>query len=80
MGRSEEARCRVNAAQIIIEIEWLECLFRLPDNRSPEMPYSTAANQGHHERYPDVSGFRLPRLEWLEQLFMLADNRSRLPL
>lgn len=46
MGRSEEARCRVDVEQINIEIEWLECLFRLPDNTSPEMSYSTAANQG----------------------------------
>ena len=64
----------MNAEQIISEIEWLEQLFSLPDDRSQISEWK-AASQTHHEKCTKVSGFRLPRLEWLEQLFMLPDNR-----
>jgi hypothetical protein len=69
----------MNAEQIISEIEWLEQLFSLSDDRSQISEWK-AARQTHYEKCTKVSGFRLPRLEWLEQLFMLLDNRLGLPI
>jgi hypothetical protein len=70
----------VNAEKIIAEIEWLERLFRPPDERSPEMPDSTVENQEHDGKNASDPWFRLPRVEWLEQLFRLPDDRPLLSL
>ncbi len=51
----------MNAERIIAEIELLENLFRLPDQRPPQMPDSKTANQKYDETYTDDPRFRLWR-------------------
>jgi hypothetical protein len=61
--------------QTIAEIEWLELLLTLPDNRLFQMADWKSANQRHIEAYANDPWFRLPRQQWLEDLFRLPDNR-----
>jgi hypothetical protein len=65
----------VNAEQIIYEIEWLEKLFRLPDNRMPQTSGWLVENQNPDKANLTPAWPRLPRPEWLEDLFRLLDNR-----
>jgi hypothetical protein len=53
----------VNAEQIIAEIEWLEHLFSLSDNRTALTCDSRAANR------------KIAAIERLEKLFRLPDKR-----
>lgn len=53
----------MNAEQIIAEIEWLEHLFSLPDNRTLVISGWRAANR------------QIAAIERLEKLFRLPDKR-----
>ena len=53
----------MNAEQIIAEIEWLEHLFSLPDNRTVVISDSRAVNR------------KIAAIERLEKLFRLPDER-----
>jgi hypothetical protein len=69
----------MSTEQIIAEIEWLERLFRLPDNRTFHIVYCAIKKQrdnrtGISELFP-----RLPRQEWLEELLKLPDDRPLRP-
>jgi hypothetical protein len=57
----------MNAEKIIAEIEWLEQLFCLPDNRRLPVSDWIAANR------------RLAAIERLEKLFRLPDERPLQP-
>lgn len=47
--------------KIIDDIEWLEELFRLPDNRLPQVPDSKLENQKDSETFIKNPWFRPPR-------------------
>jgi len=72
MGRSTEVRLRMNAEQIIAEIEWLEHLLELSDARP-----CNVKEEKHKgcEAYTNNPCLQLPTQEWLEHLSKLPDNR-----
>jgi hypothetical protein len=65
----------VNAEQIIYEIEWLEQIFRLPDNRMPQTSGWPVEHQNSDKANLNPAWPQLPRPEWLEDLFKLVDHR-----
>lgn len=69
----------MNTEQIIAEIEWLEHLFSLPDNRPRPIAERKVEKQRDNEARTFDLRLRLPRLEWLEHLFSLPDNRPISP-
>jgi hypothetical protein len=66
----------MSAEQIIAEIEWLEHLFGLSDERLVQVVDLKAEKQADNETYINEPWPRLPRQEWLEQLYVLPDNRA----
>jgi hypothetical protein len=65
----------VSAEQIISEIEWIEHLFRLLDNRTPQTSGCPVENQQAVKANLNPAWPRLPRQEWLDHLFRLHDHR-----
>jgi hypothetical protein len=65
----------MNAEKIIAEIEWLELLFRLPDDRPLQNADWKVEEQKDNQPSINDPWPRLPRQEWLEQLFRLPDKR-----
>jgi hypothetical protein len=55
----------MDAGMIIAGIEWLELLFRLPDNRPLPMADWKAASQKHDETYADDPCFRLWKPDYI---------------
>ena len=49
----------MNLERIIAEIEWLERLFSLPDNRPLQLSDLYVVNQRHDEMYANNPWFRL---------------------
>jgi hypothetical protein len=49
----------MNCDKTIAEIEWLERLYDLPDNRPLQLSDRYAANQRHDEKYANNAWFRL---------------------
>ena len=49
----------MDVEKTIAEIEWLECLYSLPDTRLAPLADRYAANQMHDEMYANNPWFRL---------------------
>jgi hypothetical protein len=64
----------MDARKIIAEIEWLEHLFELCDNRTLVIVQGVKKPKDNETYFIDQWP-RLPREEWLEQLVKLPDNR-----
>jgi hypothetical protein len=65
----------MDARKIIAEIEWLEHLLELCDNRTLAVANEEVKKQKDNETYFIDPWPLLPRQEWLEQLAKLQDNR-----
>jgi hypothetical protein len=68
----------MNAKQIVAEVEWLECLFRLPDGRLLQIADWRVEKPAANEKSLNHPWPSLPRQEWLEHLFRLPDDRPLL--
>lgn len=69
----------MSTEQIIADIELLEHLFRLPDNRTFQILRCEVKK--HRDNRTDLTELfsLLPRQEWLEELLKLPDDRSLQP-
>jgi hypothetical protein len=65
----------MDARKIIAEIEWLEHLFELCDNRKFAVANGVVKKQKDNETCIIDPWPRMPRQEWLEQLLKLPDDR-----
>jgi hypothetical protein len=65
----------MDARKIIAEIEWLEDLLELCDNRTLAVANGEVKKQKDNETYFIDPWPLLPRQEWLEQLAKLPDDR-----
>jgi hypothetical protein len=65
----------MDARKIITEIEWLEHLLELCDNRTLAIAYVEVEKQTDNETYSIDPWLPLPQQEWLEQLAKLPDDR-----